>query len=55
MSDPGQQVAQAPPIASPEALAVAQFLRNQDLKSRTCILQGQRKDLFKGMLFIMAW
>ncbi|RPB12460.1 translocation protein [Morchella conica CCBAS932] len=47
MSAPGQQVAQAPPVASPEALAVAQFLRNQDLKSRTCILQGQRKDLFK--------
>ncbi|RPB03562.1 translocation protein [Choiromyces venosus 120613-1] len=40
-------VAQAPPTASPEALAVAEFLRSQDLKCRTCILQGQRKDLFK--------
>jgi len=40
-------VAQSPPTASPEALAVAGFLRSQDLKCRTCILQGQRKDLFK--------
>ncbi|CUS10574.1 unnamed protein product [Tuber aestivum] len=40
-------VAQSPPTASPEALAVAEFLRSQDLKCRTCILQGQRKDLFK--------
>ncbi|CAZ81192.1 unnamed protein product [Tuber melanosporum] len=40
-------VAQSPPTATPEALAVAEFLRSQDLKCRTCILQGQRKDLFK--------
>ncbi|PUU80136.1 translocation protein Sec62-domain-containing protein [Tuber borchii] len=40
--------AQSPPTASPEALAVAGFLRSQDLKCRTCILQGQRKELFKG-------
>lgn len=32
----------------PKALAVAQFLRGQDLKSRTCVMDGQRKDLFKG-------
>ncbi|KAL9114519.1 MAG: hypothetical protein Q9227_001600 [Pyrenula ochraceoflavens] len=31
----------------PEALAVAKFLRSQDLKTRTCILDGQRKDMFK--------
>ncbi|RMJ23579.1 translocation protein, Sec62 [Aspergillus sp. HF37] len=31
----------------PKAIAVAQFLRSQDLKSRTCILDGQRKDMFK--------
>jgi len=54
MSAPGQPVAQAPPVASPEALAVAQFLRSQDLKSRTCILQGQRKDLFKVKRAIRA-
>lgn len=36
----------APP--KPEALAVAKFLRSQDLKSRTCILDGQRKEMFKG-------
>lgn len=33
----------------PKALAVAQFLKGQDLKSRTCVLDGQRKDMFKGM------
>jgi translocation protein SEC62 len=32
----------------PKAIAVAQFLRSQNLKSRTCILDGQRKDMFKG-------
>ena len=33
----------------PEALAVAKFLRSQNLKVRTCIFNGQRKDMFKGM------
>lgn len=33
----------------PKAIAVAQFLRSQDLKPRTCIMDGQRKDMFKGM------
>ena len=32
----------------PEAVAVAKFLRSQDLKTRVCILDGQRKDMFKG-------
>jgi translocation protein SEC62 len=49
----GQQQQQQPqPInpgpPNPAALAVANFLRNQDLKTRTCILNGQRKDMFKG-------
>jgi translocation protein SEC62 len=35
--------------ADPKALAVAKFLRSQALKSRTCILDGERKDMFKGM------
>ena len=34
--------------AKPEALAVAKFLRSQNLKCRTCIFDGQRKDMFKG-------
>lgn len=34
--------------ATPAALAVAKFLRSQDLKTRTCIFNGQRKDMFKG-------
>lgn len=33
---------------APEALAVAKFLRSQDLKPRTCIYNGDRKDMFKG-------
>jgi len=32
----------------PDALAVAKFLRAQDLKTRTCVFDGQRKDMFKG-------
>ncbi|KAI1923967.1 Translocation protein S62 [Ophidiomyces ophidiicola] len=31
----------------PKALAVANFLRSQNLKTRTCILDGQRRDMFK--------
>lgn len=34
----------------PKAVAVAQFLRSQNLKPRTCIMDGQRKDMFKGMV-----
>jgi translocation protein SEC62 len=49
---PQQQQHQVPVNAGgppdPKAIAVAQFLRSQDLKSRTCILDGQRKDMFKG-------
>ncbi|KAG9247780.1 putative translocation protein sec62 [Calycina marina] len=32
---------------TPEALALAKFLQGQDLKVRQCILNGQRKDMFK--------
>jgi len=32
----------------PDALAVAKYLRSQDLKLRSCIFDGQRKDMFKG-------
>lgn len=37
-----------PVEAKPDALAVAKFLRSQNLKTRTCIFNGQRKDMFKG-------
>lgn len=47
-----QQQGQPQPITpgppTPAALAVAKFLKSQDLKMRTCILNGQRKDMFKG-------
>ena len=44
-----QQIPVNPGVApKPEALAVAKFLRSQDLKTRTCILDGQRKEMFKG-------
>jgi translocation protein SEC62 len=45
-----QRVAVSPgqPV-DPKALAVAKFLRSQALKPRTCILDGERKDMFKGM------
>jgi translocation protein SEC62 len=51
---PQQQMQQVPVNPSnppdPKAIAVAKFLRSQNLKSRTCILDGQRKDMFKGTL-----
>ena len=34
--------------AKPEALAIAKFLRSQNLKIRTCIFDGKRRDMFKG-------
>jgi translocation protein SEC62 len=42
-----QPIQPGPP--KPEALALAKFLKTQDLKPRTCILNGQRKDMFKGL------
>lgn len=46
-----QPIQPGPP--KPEALAVANFLKSQDLKVRTCILNGQRKDMFKGKLSLI--
>ncbi|CAF9911887.1 Translocation protein S62 [Imshaugia aleurites] len=43
----GQQVPITPGAPDPRALALAKWLRGQDLKPRTCILNGQRKDMFK--------
>ncbi|KAG0649423.1 Translocation sec62 [Hyphodiscus hymeniophilus] len=40
-----QPINPGPP--NPAAIAVANFLKGQDLKTRTCILNGQRKDMFK--------
>jgi translocation protein SEC62 len=41
-----QPIQPGPP--NPAAIAVAKFLQSQDLKPRTCILNGQRKNMFKG-------
>ncbi|KAF7594080.1 Translocation protein S62 [Aspergillus hancockii] len=38
----------------PKAIAVAQFLKSQNLKPRTCIMDGQRKDMFKVKRAIRA-
>lgn len=43
-----QQVPINPTAPDPIAEALAKWLRSQDLKSRTCILDGQRRDMFKG-------
>lgn len=43
-----RQVTPGPP--KPEAIAVADFLRSQDLKPRTCIFQGNRRDMFRGTI-----
>lgn len=44
-----QQVAITPGAPDPKALALAKWMRGQDLKTRTCILNGQRKDMFRGL------
>ena len=50
----GQQPGQAVPITGgpidPKAEAIMKWLRSQDLKPRTCILNGQRKEMFRGTL-----
>lgn len=46
---PGAQPVQPGP-PTPQALAVANFLRSQDLKPRTCIFNEKRKDMFRGRL-----
>ncbi|KAJ5175826.1 uncharacterized protein N7482_001703 [Penicillium canariense] len=55
---PQQQTHQVPvqpgQPPDPKALAVAHFLRSQNLKPRTCILDGQRKDMFKVKRAIRA-
>ncbi len=51
-----QQQGQPQPITpgppNPKAIALAKFLRGQDLKPRTVILNGERKDMFRGMMFL---
>lgn len=51
---PGQQVPIAPGPPKPEAIALANFLRSQPLKMRTCIFQEKRKDMFKVKRAIRA-
>jgi translocation protein SEC62 len=43
-----QQVPINPGPPNPAALAVANFLRSQELKPRTCLLDEKRKDMFRG-------
>ncbi|KAK4544507.1 hypothetical protein LTR36_004079 [Oleoguttula mirabilis] len=53
-AQPGQQVPITPGPPKPEATAVANFLRGQDMKVRTCIFQEKRKDMFKVKRAIRA-
>lgn len=41
-----QPITPGPP--NPVAIAMAKFLSGQDLKTRTCILNGERKAMFRG-------
>ncbi|KAK3293987.1 translocation protein Sec62-domain-containing protein [Chaetomium fimeti] len=43
----GQQQPIVPGPPNPVAIALAKFLRSQTLKPRTCILNGERKDMFR--------
>lgn len=49
-----QQQGQPQPITpgppNPKAIALAKFLRAQELKPRTVILNGERKDMFRGTM-----
>jgi translocation protein SEC62 len=49
-----QQQQQQEPIQpgppKPEAIAVANFLKGQELKLRTCIFQEKRKEMFRGKM-----
>jgi translocation protein SEC62 len=49
-----QQQQQAQPIQpgppKPEALAVANWLKSQDLKPRTVVHDEKRKDMFRGQI-----
>ena len=43
----GQQQPIVPGPPNPVAISLAKFLRSQTLKPRTCILNGERKDMFR--------
>ena len=47
---PGAMRPGQPGPPNPKALAVAKFLRGQELKPRISILNGERKEMFKGTL-----
>jgi len=47
-AQPGQQVPIQPGPPKPEAIELAKFLKSQNLKTRSCIFQEKRKELFKG-------
>lgn len=46
-----QPIRPGPP--NPVAIALANFIRSQSLKPRTCILNGERKDMFRGILLLL--
>ncbi|RMJ14090.1 hypothetical protein CDV36_006227 [Fusarium kuroshium] len=47
-----QPITPGPP--NPKAIALAKFLRGQDLKPRTVIMNGERKDMFRVMRALRA-
>ncbi|KAI0912521.1 Sec62 family protein translocation protein [Ustulina deusta] len=47
MPPPGQPQPIMPGPPNPVAIALANFLRSQPLKPRTCIMNGDRKDMFR--------
>ncbi|KAI1821944.1 translocation protein Sec62-domain-containing protein [Xylaria intraflava] len=47
MPPPGQPQPIRPGPPNPVAIALANFLRSQPLKPRTCIMNGERKDMFR--------
>lgn len=49
-----QQMPINPGPPNPAAVAVANFLRSQELKPRTCLLDEKRKDMFRGTPWILC-
>lgn len=55
MQQQSQQVPIQPGAPNPKAVALAKWLRSQDLKPRTCLLNGERKEMYKGEFPGVYW
>ena len=52
---PERQISASAGAPKEKAIALAKFLQSQNLKTRTCILQEKRKDMFKGRNMLLQF